>query len=441
MSPRAWSFVLSWSRVGINAALFLAATRVLTLAEIGLFATAFAPIRLMQGVQKAGLSDAVVMFGNRAHRWPALLALSLALGTVLTTTFALIGAALSPMLLALSIIPLLTAIGAVPEGILRHRLALRALALRTLGAQLTAAALALWLLSQGYGPWSLVAFALANATLTNTLSVLLARWHPGSLPHVRNMSLILPKTTQIAARTLLTTGQMPLAQLAIGLTLGAAAAGAFQIATRMLELIDALTLSPLRYIALPQLARALDIGHAVHTQTRRAAALAAWVWGGTLAATHPILAVAVGPGHAATAKPVLQALAALGLMSALMMPLTQALTAKGHTGLLLHRAAITLTLSAALLIPATQHSATACALALTLAGATGHLWLLHRGLPRLHLSLTDLAPALPALLAGTTMVTVLWAAGPLPLTAQIALGTALYVGLIALTRLPKRSLA
>ena len=68
MTHGAWSFVLSWSRVGINAALFLAATRVLTLAEIGMFATAFAPIRLLQAVQKAGVSDAVVLFGDKGRR-------------------------------------------------------------------------------------------------------------------------------------------------------------------------------------------------------------------------------------------------------------------------------------------------------------------------------------------------------------------------------------
>ena len=436
MTHGAWSFVLSWSRVGINAALFLAATRVLTLAEIGMFATAFAPIRLLQAVQKAGVSDAVVLFGDKGRRQSALLTLSLAFGAVFATAFALIGAVVSPMLLALSPIPLLTAIGAVPEGILRHRLALRALALRTLVAQLSAAALALWLLSHGYGAWALVTFAVANAALTNVLSAILARWWPKAWPRRRDVTLIQAKTVQISTRALLNTSQMPLAQIAVGLTLGPVAAGAFQIATRMLELIDALTLSPLRYIALPELARADDVGRAIQNQTRRAATLAAWVWGGTLAATQPLLTVAVGPTHAPAATPVLQALAALGLLSALMMPVTQALTAKGLTSLPLKRAALSLTLSAVLLIPATQISATACALALACAGGVAHLWLLKSALPILHLSAKHLTPVLPPLLAGAAIIALLWTAPPLALIGQVALGTATYATLIALAQLP-----
>ena len=45
MSVPAWSTLLQWSRLGVNAALFLIVARFLTLAEIGAFATAFAPVR------------------------------------------------------------------------------------------------------------------------------------------------------------------------------------------------------------------------------------------------------------------------------------------------------------------------------------------------------------------------------------------------------------
>jgi len=63
MSPRFWSFALQWSRVGINAGLFLIAARFLTLAEIGAFATVFAPIRLTQGLHKAGIGESVIILG------------------------------------------------------------------------------------------------------------------------------------------------------------------------------------------------------------------------------------------------------------------------------------------------------------------------------------------------------------------------------------------
>ncbi|MEM6897250.1 MAG: hypothetical protein AAF576_07695, partial [Pseudomonadota bacterium] len=284
-------------------------------------------------------------------------------------------------------------------------------------------------------------FALANALLTNGLSILLARWWPGQAPGWRDIRLVLPKTGQLMGRVALTTSQMPLAQLAIGLVLGPAAAGAFQVATRMFELIEALTLSPLRFIALPRLAGSADLGATLQRELRQSATLAAWVWGGTCAATVPILTLAVGREHAPAAAPILQGLALLGLASALMMPLTQALTAKGFTGLVLARAALGLGASAAFMALALTVGPTACALALSLAGGVAHLWLLQRALPRLRLPWGDLAPVAPPLLAGAAMLLLLLAAPPLPLLAEIALGTGLYALTLAAFRLPKRGFA
>lgn len=437
MSMRFWSFLLSWSRVGINAALFLAATRVLTLAEIGLFATAFAPIRLTQGIHKAGISDAVIVL-RRERRLDALFVLSLGSGGLITTILAALGALFSPILLALSVIPVLNGLGAVSEGILRQRLALRTLALRTVGVQSTAAAAALWMLATGWGVWALVGFALLNAGLTCSLSLGLARWLPKTLPTWRYQTLIWPKTSEIAGRVLLTTSQMPLAQLAIGLFLGPVAAGAFQIATRMLELIEALTLSPLRYIALPQLSRSSDLRRDLYAQIKRCATLSVWVWGGTLVAAPEILTLAVGSSHAVAAAPVLRALAALGLISALLMPLTQALTAQRHTRLVLIRAALSLTLSAALITPMLALSVTAAAMALSVAALPTALWFTARALDTLTLTATDLTPALAPLLAGTGMCTLLLLCPPLPLLGQVALGTATYFTLLGVGSKPQR---
>ena len=61
MSQTVWSFFLHYARVGIGAGLFLLATRFLTLSEIGLFATAYAPIRLAQGMHKAGSAEGCVI--------------------------------------------------------------------------------------------------------------------------------------------------------------------------------------------------------------------------------------------------------------------------------------------------------------------------------------------------------------------------------------------
>ncbi|WP_415919314.1 oligosaccharide flippase family protein [Tateyamaria sp. SN6-1] len=440
MSVRGWSFVLSWSRVGINAALFLAATRVLSLGEIGLFATAFAPIRLTQGIHKAGISDAVTVL-RRTRRMHALFAVAVAVGGALTVLLAALGAVFSPLLLALSTIPLINSVGAVSEGLLRQRLQLRALALRTLCAQGVGAAVALWMLMTGWGVWALVVFALLNALLTSVLSIALARWWPDTLPRWRGVWLILRKTGEICGRVMLGTGLVPLVQLAIGLMLGPVAAGAFQIATRMLELIEALSLSPLRFIALPQFSRTVSLSADMRQHMRHTVVLAAWIWGGTLAAAPEILTLAVGTAHVTTVTPVLRAIAVFGLLNAVLMPLTQAVLAQGHTRLVLQRAAFTLMLSAVLVLPALAVSVTTVAAAISGASLCVAFWFIPRALRALHLSAQDLSPALLPLGAGAVMCAVLLALSPLPLIASVALGTALYLPFLALSHMPRRRIA
>jgi len=435
MTVRHWSFVLQWSRVGINAALFLIATRFLSLAEIGAFATAFAPIRMTQGLHKAGICESVIILGRSQRRLDALFAVSVTSGLAVAMLLAALAIILhAPTLLALSAIPLLNGLGAVSEGILRQSLRLRALALRTMASQLVAATLALGLLFHGAGLWALVAFALANATLTAALSLHLARWRPMTLPRWRYQRLILPRTSQIAARDFLGGTLIPLAQLAVGLGLGLPAAGAFQIATRVLSLIDALALSPLRFIALPQLhgLRGSAFRAALGNQLRLTATVSVWIWAGTCIAAPQILALLTGPTHATATAPILIALSGFGLIPALAMPINQALTAQGHTRLMLARAALLLTLGALCVLPAMWFSPRMVAAALSIAALITTLWHLTHALPRLDLTLRDLSPICAPLAAGTLMLGLFALLPPLPLAAQIAIGSALYA--VALTR-------
>ena len=444
MSPRFWSFCLQWTRVGIGAVVFLIAARHLTLAEIGAFATAYAPIRLTQGLHKAGIAETVIILGHRPARLDSLFALSLTAGMLLSAAFLATSFVItSPMLMALAIIPLLNASGAVPDGLLRKSLRLRALALRTLATQTIAAAIALWLLSTGAGVWALVVFALVNALLTNLIALTLAKWRPASWPSWSQQALIWPKTAQIAGRDFLANALFPLAQLAIAASFGLTAAGAFQIATRILSLIDALAISPLRYIALPDLSKAQKATfiQTLQAQLRLTIPLSAWIWGGTFAAAPHILTLAVGPDHASDVTPLLRALSLLGLCSALSMPLTQALTAKGHTALVLTRAAVMLAAAATLALPALLISPTATALALSLGALITTTWYIGTALPRLGLTAQALIPhAIPLLAAATMALALLTLQNVITfpaleaLTIQILAGTALFLGLLHLTR-------
>ncbi|WP_299154525.1 oligosaccharide flippase family protein [uncultured Tateyamaria sp.] len=427
MTMRLWSFALQWARVGIAAAVFLVATRFLTLAEIGLFATAIAPVRLTQGLHKAGIGEAVIITGKSRRRCDALFAMSTGTGLLLSVLLASVGIATqTPLLTTLAAIPTLNGLAAVSEGLLRRRLALRALALRTMAVQTFAAAITLWMLVSGIGPWALATFALLNTGLSCGLSICLAGYYPKSVPNWRYQSLIRPLITQITTRDLLTNAQFPLAQLAIGLTLGMTAAGAFQIATRMLSLIEALTLSPLRFIALPQLRAATDLRTSLQRHLRLNATLAAWIWGGTVAAAPNILALVVGTEHANTVSPILRALALTGLFTALWMPLLQALTATGHTQLVLRHATLGSMLAVILVAPTLLCNPTLSAASLSMAALITSLWFLPHSLKPLKLTRHDLSPIMAPLIAGALMAGGLLLIPALNLATQVLLGTAFY---------------
>lgn len=350
-----WAVLLQWSRLGLSAGVFLIAARMLSLAEIGVFAMAFAAPKLLQVVHKSGITELRIT-SLSPDRPIALLSLALGLGAALVCLFgaALLPEASRPHLMALALLPVLNGLAAPSEGLLRRDLRLRALALRTLLAQSLAAALALWGLMQGWGAWSLTGFALTNAALNAALSLALA---PPDLRQGAPLTPLLPELTRLTLRPLAGSALFPSVQLLIGAALGLPAAGAFQIAARLVELIDALALAPVRYLALPrfrQIAGQPGFAAKLAQSMRRVALLSAVIyplgW-----ALSPLLLPLLGPDKAEASAQLLPPLLVTGALSALLMPLTQAMIALGATRPPLMRALSTLALSLALLIPALPH--------------------------------------------------------------------------------------
>lgn len=434
MKNHIWSFTLQWSRFGLNAAVFLVAARFLSLSEIGVFATAFAPIKLAQVIHKAGIVEAVIIKPNTPTRLATLFGLSLGSGVLLSLSyFALaivLGAPASTA--ALGLIPLLLGLSSVSEGLLRKRLRIRALALRTAASQTVAAVVALIMLKIGYGAAALVGFAVLNVALSSVVSVFLAQWWPSETASLKRISQTSKLVFQIAGRDAVNSSVLPLAQIGIGLRFGLAEAGAFQIATRMLSMLDALTLSPLRYIALPSLKRIAD-DEAFKQKTtdslRHSLTLACWIWFGLAVATTDLLVIAVGPQHAIATAPMLLSLIPLGLSAAFTMPFAQALTARGQTGLVFKRAIALLACSTALSLPMFWVSAQSVALALSLASICTLAGFLYAAFRALSMTGRILTVAVPPFTAGAIMLAVLSVAN-LPLPAEIALGTLIYTAVL-----------
>ena len=119
------------------------------------------------------------------------------------------------------------------------------------------------------------------------------------------------------------------------------------------------------------------------------------------------------------------------------MPINQALTARSHTGLVLHRAIAMLCVGTALLLPALLHTPIACALALSCAALLINTWYINLALPRLGLSMSDLSAAAPPLIAAVIVVLTVLLTPSLPLLAQMICGTFLYFGIDTLLRDPQ----
>lgn len=451
MSTLAWSVILQWSRVAVGAVVFLAAARFLTLAEIGIFATAFAPARLLQVVHRSGVVDAGILDPGSDRSGPAIFAVSLMSGMILCAGMIAAAMALAgpvgQVMAPLAAVALIGGIAAPSEARLRRSLRIRALALRTLVSHGAAAAVALWLLGAGAGVWSLVAFSLGNAALAAIIAVALAPAWPARFPRWRDCRRVLPAIVSISVREGANSAMLPVLQMAVGLWLGLPAAGAFQIAARLAALIDALAIAPIRYLALPRFRRLAEAGQlpaAAAGALRQTAGLAFLVYPGVLAAAPQVLTLTIGGRHAEQVAPLVPCFLAFGLIGALAMPVNQALTAMGELRLPLGRALATSALALALSVPGLTHSVALTAAALPAAGFCVGAVYLRAAAPRLGLGAGGLCQCLlPAGLAGLAMLlAVIWAGTHMPpgpaagvLLIKACIGVAIYGALTGLGRI------
>jgi O-antigen/teichoic acid export membrane protein len=331
-----WASAVQWARLGVGGVVFLIAARQLPLADIGAFGIASAPLRVLQVIHKGGIEDAATITPpDEVEMQAALQGLSLIAGlaaTLVALTLAPLlamidaGTGVAAMALALAPVSLAHGAGAVADGILRRSGRFRALALRTLAGQLVAAALAVVALSVGAGIWSLVIFALAQSAIAAALAVAMAGW-PGITASRQIRKAALAQVLPLVGRVLAGAAVQPALQIAIGASAGLVAAGVWQIATRILALLEALTLVPLRLVALPRLAAG---GRAELPTLMTTAALAAtWVMGGTALAAPTILMALLGP-HDPAVTTALRLLCAGAVAGSAVAVLNQALIGSGH---------------------------------------------------------------------------------------------------------------
>jgi O-antigen/teichoic acid export membrane protein len=454
-----WAALLQWSRLGASALVFLVVARFLSLAEIGAFAAAMAPLRLFQVIHKSGIEDTVVIRCTDPDRdiWATglfglsmllasgagLLSLALALGLGLVFGgWAGIGAMMGVLALA----NLCHGLGAVPDGLLRRAGQFRILALRTVASQFVAAVLTMLALLAGAGPWALVVFTLVNSALSAAISWSMAGWRPDRR-HWAAMTIpaLRAEVAAISGRVLIGAAVQPILQMAVAAFGGLAAAGILQIAFRIAALLEALTLAPMRLLALPRFTRigadpaALRL--AVEHTLRMTGISSAFVYLGVFAAAPDLLMVLAGPVNGPETVGVLRLTCLGGLAGAIIAVCNQALIGSGRATEALRVAAIAVALTLGLTVPVAGISVSAVATGLLLSGLIVGVILIVRLRQAIGLAT---GPALMAVgapyLAGTVMVAaVFWvaqagAALPMPvrLGLQICVGAGVYGAMLPL---------
>jgi O-antigen/teichoic acid export membrane protein len=453
-----WAALLQWSRIGVQAIVFLVMARFLTLPEIGAFGMAAAPLRFLQVLHKSGIEDATVIATGPDHD-PGLTALAVVSwafsGAIITfcCLMALVihltvpeGDQVAAMMAAIALTSLFHGVAAVPDGLLRRRRAFRGLALRSLASQGAGAILAVLALWMGAGAWSLVLFTVANALIGAALSLRMSRWHPDlAIGFGHQLRPAVVGSLTISGRVLVGAAVLPILQVALGAFAGLAASGAFQIATRVIGLLDALTFAPLRALALPRFSalrdRPMELQSATLSALGMAAATSAWVYLGVFCVADVVLVLLVGSANAEATTFALRAFCLAGLGQAAAAVINQALLATGAAGAALRLSGVQLCLGLGLALPFAGHSASAVALACALASTLMMavlLWALKRRLGiAVHMALGQLLwPYMAgALMAGAVLLAGYMAGSRLHpallIAGQVIGGTIIYLGALS----------
>lgn len=256
-----WATGAQLSRLGGNAFVALAVSRLVPFDELGAYGMAFSILLLLQTLLRSGIPEALIQEQDTSPGFlSTVMYAQIGFGVLLTIGYLIVAyiIALSTKsaltfeyALAMSVCIIPTAIGSVFEGILRKELNYKSLAQRSAIIALMAAAAAMAALFLGASGWSLVIFTLVNSIAGAVLAARLCEWRPTLTFDRDAVRRVLSVSTSITLRALATASMTPVLQVLIGLELGTEAAGVFMVASRFFLLITALVMEPFREVTLP----------------------------------------------------------------------------------------------------------------------------------------------------------------------------------------------
>ncbi|WP_162875562.1 lipopolysaccharide biosynthesis protein [Sphingomonas crusticola] len=260
-----WSGVQIMGNQTTSFLVFLVLTHFLSPSDIGVVALAVSFIEIMTPLMRAGLPEALIQRETLDEIeadtcfWSGL-GLSLVMGAglfllapVIATSFA--SPTLGTVLQALSALLPITALSATHEGRLTRAFGFKALAMRTLIANLLSGLIGIVMALDGYGVWSLVAQRLIGSMIAVGLIWLSCRW----VPRLRFSTAAFKQMSGFGAHMTLVTFLMSLNgrifDFLLGFFMGPAAVGFMRVASRVLDMVTQFAVNPLTSVALPTMAR------------------------------------------------------------------------------------------------------------------------------------------------------------------------------------------
>jgi PST family polysaccharide transporter len=260
-----WTFIHTWGRQLLNLAIFVILARLLVPDDFGLVALAAVFVNLAQLVVDQGLGDALIQRRELSQRhidtafWVAVATgLSLVTAGVLLAypIAALLGEPeLRPILQALSVTFLLSALGSIQIALLRRRLNFRALALRALGGIAGGGAVGVAMALLGFGVWSLVGQQIAGAAVSLVLLWSFSPWRPGRDVSWATFRELFRFGINVLGSDILGFMSRNVDNLLIGAFLGTTPLGFYAVGYRILDVTEVMLVNVARKVTFPAFSR------------------------------------------------------------------------------------------------------------------------------------------------------------------------------------------